>query len=504
MSGAQAALLSSPMPATPPPSRDVGQGGQDPAQAEAAGAQFNDAMGEVDHGQHSPGSTDDFADEGEITLEVEEVGSSSVPAQMGGSLAAALAALSMPWGGVSAAGASSTAVSSGDELQAQDAAMDPLAALTAALAANDREPTTPVAPQGGETSLEEFIDVRILGRERHLGVGESAQQNVMPTEADVLPEEAIVVDEAALAAAPRQTDRRSVQGGETPETPSRSQKDLTPASADAASLAQSSVEVRPASTSDETSGEQGKGSVPGVQTLRQQDTGSGRSNLGGSDAETGDAPRDQDVALDTKTSTGTQFASHMPRSGDVTLSSAVGDLADATPASQVLDQLTAPASREVISSVRNDGDTRVIELQLKPENLGSVTVRVSLKDDVISLKLEAQRADTALEIGREMDKLANSLKQAGYIVDSITAQQMDPRSLGRIEAAVNSSASGNSTQGQPQGSAQGQSFQGSGTGSQQNGQGRPSGGAFESAWSTGNNDGQNNGLASERQTGLYV
>ncbi len=91
------------------------------------------------------------------------------------------------------------------------------------------------------------------------------------------------------------------------------------------------------------------------------------SNLNGSSAQTGEAVRSEDTALDPASSDNSQFAQVLQRAS--VASDAVADLDGASTslsaASQIADQLTAPDARDVISAVKSDGDTRVIELQFE-------------------------------------------------------------------------------------------------------------------------------------------
>ncbi len=65
---------------------------------------------------------------------------------------------------------------------------------------------------------------------------------------------------------------------------------------------------------------------------------------------------------------------------------------------------------------------KVLHLQLEPANMGSVTVRIALKDNVISLQVEASRHETAFAIEKDRELLSNALKSAGYMVDGISSQ----------------------------------------------------------------------------------
>lgn len=91
-------------------------------------------------------------------------------------------------------------------------------------------------------------------------------------------------------------------------------------------------------------------------------------------------------------------------------------------ASRVRADLAAEGTGETSSS---DGVVKVLNIELKPANLGAVTLRMSLKDNVITLHVETQNAETRALIEREQAKLTSTLSAAGYTVESITAIQSD-------------------------------------------------------------------------------
>jgi hypothetical protein len=69
--------------------------------------------------------------------------------------------------------------------------------------------------------------------------------------------------------------------------------------------------------------------------------------------------------------------------------------------------------------------------------MGSVTVRIALKDNVISLHVEASRHETAFAIEKDREALSNALKSAGYLVDGISSQPAaDPARPGIQAQAV--------------------------------------------------------------------
>jgi hypothetical protein len=84
---------------------------------------------------------------------------------------------------------------------------------------------------------------------------------------------------------------------------------------------------------------------------------------------------------------------------------------------------------------------RVLHIKLEPETLGSITVRVSLKDNVINLELSAARHETALVIEKDREALSSALKSAGYLVDGITSQTGEaPRATSQVIQAANADA----------------------------------------------------------------
>jgi hypothetical protein len=107
------------------------------------------------------------------------------------------------------------------------------------------------------------------------------------------------------------------------------------------------------------------------------------------------------------------------------------------------DAAAEPISEQIARHVRaevktaglgeaSDGVVKVLNLELKPANMGAVTIRIALKDNAIVVHLEAQRSETLQVIERERQALTNALSAAGYSVDGITAapQGEAGRSLG--------------------------------------------------------------------------
>jgi hypothetical protein len=95
---------------------------------------------------------------------------------------------------------------------------------------------------------------------------------------------------------------------------------------------------------------------------------------------------------------------------------------------------------------------RVLHIELQPADLGTIEVRLSLKQDALELKLEASRAESAALISRDKDALAGMLRSAGYLIDGLTVQVADADRSG-----MTGQSGGQGTQTPMQGSAQGQS-----------------------------------------------
>ncbi len=145
-----------------------------------------------------------------------------------------------------------------------------------------------------------------------------------------------------------------------------------------------------------------------------------------------------------------------------------GEVAAETPAEQISLAVRDELDGEMGEAPSTDGAVKVLHLELKPASLGSVTVRIALKDNVVSLHIEAQRGETLAAIERDREALAGALASAGYSVDAITsAAQSDAGRLGSVISAV-----GDSGLSASQGGAAGGSWLASQSGGSSSGQGR--------------------------------
>ena len=64
--------------------------------------------------------------------------------------------------------------------------------------------------------------------------------------------------------------------------------------------------------------------------------------------------------------------------------------------------------------------------QLQPDGLGTVTIRMSVKDQSLRLDLEVGRGETAHLIQRDRETLSALLRSAGYLIDGVDVRIADP------------------------------------------------------------------------------
>lgn len=173
-----------------------------------------------------------------------------------------------------------------------------------------------------------------------------------------------------------------------------------------------------------------------------------------------------------------------------------------TPHDPVSDQIAARV-REALGDdsageTSPDGVVKVLNIELKPANLGAMTLRMTLKDNVITLQVETQNAETRALIEREQAKLTSTLSAAGYTVEAITAVQSDGlRSAGLAPTTGDPNASAFQQQPGAQGQSASSEFSGEGR------SGRPSGGGDAHSAPSGTKD---DGTASAGRVvdGVYV
>ena len=73
---------------------------------------------------------------------------------------------------------------------------------------------------------------------------------------------------------------------------------------------------------------------------------------------------------------------------------------------------------------------KVLQIELQPADLGTVTVRMSLRDRALQLDLEVGRGETAHLIQRERETLSTLLRSAGYLIDGLDVRLADQGGTG--------------------------------------------------------------------------
>ena len=63
---------------------------------------------------------------------------------------------------------------------------------------------------------------------------------------------------------------------------------------------------------------------------------------------------------------------------------------------------------------------KILRLNWQPADLGTITIRMSLTQDALDIRVEASRSETAHMLQRDQDSLTKLLTSAGYRMDSVT------------------------------------------------------------------------------------
>jgi len=98
--------------------------------------------------------------------------------------------------------------------------------------------------------------------------------------------------------------------------------------------------------------------------------------------------------------------------GSVAPPAASNDADPAGSATGLTDGLSAAAQPSA-------GAIKTLDLQLQPETLGQVTIRLSLSDSGLAVQLETARQRTAELIGNDKQSITRGLSQSGYSVSSL-------------------------------------------------------------------------------------
>jgi chemotaxis protein MotD len=139
---------------------------------------------------------------------------------------------------------------------------------------------------------------------------------------------------------------------------------------------------------------------------------------------------------------------------------------------------------------------KVVTIQLSPAELGTLTVRISLRNDALELQVEASRRETAQMVDADRETLSSLLRSAGYHVDAVTVRA--------VEQPMPPMASGTAT-GSPDGAPQSQSQSSGSQADQRSAGGRAHADAHRQGHGT-RHDGSGNedGVGPRAGRGLYV
>jgi Flagellar hook-length control protein FliK len=80
-----------------------------------------------------------------------------------------------------------------------------------------------------------------------------------------------------------------------------------------------------------------------------------------------------------------------------------------------------------VNSRASGSSLQILHLQLEPESLGGVTVRMRLVGTRLDLQVEAERPETMRLIGKDKELLADKLRSAGYVMDALVIKASDPQ-----------------------------------------------------------------------------
>jgi chemotaxis protein MotD len=125
--------------------------------------------------------------------------------------------------------------------------------------------------------------------------------------------------------------------------------------------------------------------------------------------------------------------------------------------------LTWSPSASATAKPHADAPVKVLLIQLQPADLGTVTIRMSLKENALELHIEASQQDTAQRLQQDQDSLSKVLRSAGYLIDGVAIRAADPdRSLvlpSQTSASLSQSSHQQTAGGAP---SEGGTFQGRG------------------------------------------
>lgn len=111
---------------------------------------------------------------------------------------------------------------------------------------------------------------------------------------------------------------------------------------------------------------------------------------------------------------------------------------------------------------QSDPVLKVLEIRLEPRELGTVLVRMSLRDNVLQIELGFGKSDAAATIAKNTDLLTQHLRSSGYVVDDIVVRIIDSDRAPVVNVNPGSDpgqSSAGSSAGSASSSASGQTFE---------------------------------------------
>ncbi|RTL72435.1 MAG: flagellar hook-length control protein FliK [Hyphomicrobiales bacterium] len=123
-------------------------------------------------------------------------------------------------------------------------------------------------------------------------------------------------------------------------------------------------------------------------------------------------------------------------------------------ASELKSDASAPMTSTGADQPQAAAPVRVLSINLHPEELGSVTVRMTLVRDALEVQIEAEHHSTARMLQTDSDALSDMLRSAGIQVDGVTVRAAAPDTVSAGTGAGQSTLDGQG-QGTPGGDARG-------------------------------------------------
>jgi chemotaxis protein MotD len=109
-----------------------------------------------------------------------------------------------------------------------------------------------------------------------------------------------------------------------------------------------------------------------------------------------------------------------------------------SPLQQIADRITASLAVEAgdigsapsatQASASSHHAVKVLTIELQPADLGTVTVRIALKDAAVELQVAASRRETARLLDADRDRLSDMLRAVGYHVEAVSVRAVEPPS----------------------------------------------------------------------------